>query len=133
VSGARSPQVSAGLLVVAADRRMVSAAAGFLEPAGIAVTPFLYVPSCPAEAVAAAFPARAEAGAIALVDWELTGAEGAHLGAELRRLRPGIWLIAVVEAGIARAQPAGWDAMVHLPLVRDPLLRAVEEGMARHA
>lgn len=121
-----TPPAAASTVLVAADRRVAAAVRGFLEPAGHAVSELACVPPPTAQAAFAA----AEAADIVLVDWKLAAADGAHLGAVLRRLGPHLRLLALVPPDLARAEPAGWDAMLPLPLARDLLMRAVEEAGA---
>lgn len=122
------------VLVVAADGRVAAAARGFLVPAGITV--LAIDPARAGGAVDTVREPLAElpgetvgaAPVCALVDWNLVLPGGGHLGLALRDLRPGLRLIALVDAGVPRALPEGWDAMVHLPLVRDALMQAVQAG-----
>lgn len=114
----------APVLVLAADRRLVAAVRGFLEPAGHRVAELACSPP-PAEAAAAEAAGRARA---VLADWQLRTAEGRHLGAALRQRHPGLRLLAVVPPGTARPEPAGWDAVLALPLARDALMRGLALG-----
>lgn len=122
------------VLVFAADGRIAAAAGGFLEPAGIDV--IAVDPARPEEMFEAIrqHPAALSGGrdrdakVCALVDWSLTMPAGGHLGLALREGRPGLRLIALVDAGVTRASPGGWDAQVHLPLARDALMQAIEAG-----